>query len=62
MGRLALLLYCEVRRWARQAGEQTLAQQASALIVDAPSASREDFLALVDRMIAQLEAVHVRQI
>lgn len=60
LGRLALLLYCEVRRWARQAGEQALAQQASALIVDGPSASREDYLARVDRMIAELEAVHVR--
>lgn len=60
LGRLALLLYCEVRRWARQAGEQALAQEASALIVDGPSASREEYLALVDRMISELEAVHVR--
>jgi hypothetical protein len=60
LGRLALLLYCEVRRWARQAGEQALAQQASALMVDGPSASREEYLARVDRMISELEAVHVR--
>lgn len=62
MGRLALLLYCEVRRWARQAGEQALAQRASALMVDGPSNSREEFLAQVDRLIGELEAAHVRQV
>jgi hypothetical protein len=62
MGRLALVLYCEVRRWARQAGEQALAQQTSALMVDGPLASREEFLAQVDRLIGELEAAHVRQV
>jgi hypothetical protein len=62
LGRLALVLYCEVRRWARQAGEQALAQQASALMLDGPWASREDFLAQVDRLIGELEAAHVRQV
>jgi hypothetical protein len=60
MGRLALVLYCEVRRWARQAGEQALAQQASALMIDGPLASREDFLVQVDRLIGELEAAHGR--
>lgn len=62
VGRLALVLYCEVRRWARQAGEQALAQRASALMIDGPLSSREEFLAQVDRLIGELEAAHVRQI
>jgi hypothetical protein len=62
MGRLALVLYCEVLRWARQAGEPALAQQASALMVDGPLASREEFLAQVDRLIGELEAAHERQV
>lgn len=62
MGRLALVLYCEVRRWARQAGEQALAQQASALMVEGPLTGREDFLAKVDRLIGELEAAHRRQV
>jgi hypothetical protein len=59
-GPCAVLLHCEVRRWARQAGEQALAQQASALMLDGPLASREEFLAQVDRLIGELEAAHVR--
>jgi hypothetical protein len=62
MGRLALVLYCEVRRWARQAGEEALAQQVCALMVDGPLASREEFLAQVDRLIGELEAAHERQV
>jgi len=62
LGRLALLVYCEVRRWARQAGERDLAQRAAALMIDSPSASREEFLARVDRLVAELEAAHARQV
>ena len=36
MGRLALLSYCEVRRWARQAGEQALAEHSFEMIVRSP--------------------------
>jgi hypothetical protein len=55
LGRLALLSYCEVRRWARMAGYQRLAEHASELITHAPHASREEFLAEVDGLIAELE-------
>lgn len=58
LGRLALLAYCEVRRWARQAEAQELAQHSSALVNNFPHASRDDFLAGVDELIAELE--HVR--
>jgi hypothetical protein len=54
LGRLALLAYCEVRRWARMAGEGELAAHASAMITRVPYANREEFLAQVDDLIAEL--------
>ena len=57
LGRLALLIYCEVRCWARQANEATLAAHAGAMFTEQPHVNREDFLAQVDSMIAQLSAV-----
>ncbi len=55
LGRLALLSYCEVRRWARMAGAERLAEHSSALITHAPHANREEFLAHVDQLIIELE-------
>ena len=51
LGRLALLAYCEVRRWARMAGDQRLADHSSELITHGPHATREEFLARVDELI-----------
>ena len=55
LGRLALVAYCEVRRWARQAEAQELAMHSSALVSNFPHASRDDFLQAVDALIAELE-------
>lgn len=55
LGRLALLSYCEVRRWARMAGDDGLAEHSSQLITHGPHASREQFLAHVDTLIDELE-------
>ena len=60
LGRLALLAYCEVRRWARQAGEPGIAASSLALITDHPAPSRSEFLRRVDDLIAELEAVRRR--
>lgn len=60
LGRLALLAYCEVRRWARVAGEEDLAEQATVLITHSPQVSREAFLNQVDGLIVQLEKAHTR--
>jgi hypothetical protein len=60
LGRLALLAYCEVRRWARQAGEPGLAASSLALITDHPAPSRSEFLRRVDDLIRELEAVRQR--
>lgn len=60
LGRLALLAYCEVRRWARDAGDAALADHASHLITGSPHASREAFLAQIDTLIHELEDMPAR--
>lgn len=62
MSRLALLAWCEVRRWARQAGEHDLAERSAELVTRSPQASREQFMAEVDELIAQLQQAHGRLI
>ena len=54
LGRLALLAYCEVRRWARQAGELALAEHSTEMFTEHPHASRDEFLHMVDGLIAEL--------
>lgn len=60
MSRLALLAYCEVRRWARQAGEEALADRSADLVTRNPQASREQFMTEIDELIVQLQQVHHR--
>jgi hypothetical protein len=60
LGRLALLSYCEVRRWARLAGEQALAEHSAGLITQAPLTSRDEFLSHVDGLILELEQARAR--
>lgn len=60
MGRLALLAYCEVRRWARQAGEDALAEQSTELFTRHPHASRTQFMQQIDALITELESTHAR--
>lgn len=60
MGRLALLAYCEVRRWARQAGEEVLAERSADLVTRNPQANREQFMTEIDELIEQLHQVHQR--
>ena len=55
LGRLALLSYCDVRRWARLARKEALAQRSWRLVVDMPYATRETFLAEVDCLIREAE-------
>ncbi len=60
VGRLALVAYCEVRRWARQAGEQALAEHSAELVMQSPHPSRDEFLSRVDDLIDELESVRRR--
>jgi hypothetical protein len=55
LGRLALLSYCEVRRWARLAGNEQLAEHSTEVVTNAPPASREVFLGRIDSLIVELE-------
>lgn len=57
LGRLALLTYWEVRRWARAARQELLAEHAARAITHHPHATRDEFLAIVDGVIAELESV-----
>src|SRR5690242_18672319 len=41
LGRLALLSYCDMRRWARVARREGLAQRSHQLVLNCPHASRE---------------------
>ncbi len=55
LGRLAFIAYCEVRRWARTAGEAALADHSSQVIIGSPHDSREAFLEHIDGLIEALE-------
>lgn len=55
LGRLALLAYCEVRSWARQAGESCISEHSTQIFTQDPCVSKEDFLGKVDLLIAALE-------
>jgi hypothetical protein len=55
LGRLALLAYCEVRSWARQAGKADIAEWATRMFTENPCVSKDEFLAKVDTLIAALE-------
>lgn len=58
LGRLAFIAYCEVRRWARAADEPEIAEHASELMTDHVPASRKLFLAQIDCLILELDALH----
>jgi hypothetical protein len=58
IGHLALVAYWEVRRWARVARLDALAKRAESVITEHPHATREEFLAVIDEVIAELERVH----
>ena len=60
LGRLALLAYCDVRRWAREAGEMGVAHQSSAIFTNQPHANKDAFLEQVDELIAELQQVRPR--
>ena len=60
LGRLALLAYCDVRCWARQAGETDVAQRSTAIFTEQPHGSKEEFLKQVDHLISDLQQIRPR--
>ena len=55
LGRLALLAYCEVRSWARQAGKTDIADWDARMFTENPCVSKDEFLDKIDTLIAALE-------
>jgi hypothetical protein len=64
LGRVALLVYWGLRRWARNAGKHNLAARANDLFLATPFPDRETFLREVDELIAEAEGelCHLGQI
>ena len=59
LGRLVHLTYWDVRKWARWAHRDALAERAADLVREQPQPSRSAFLAIVDDVIAELERIRV---
>ena len=55
LGRLALLAFCDVKRWARLAGKHEVADTALQMFSAIPCISKVDFLQSIDKLIAMLE-------
>ena len=51
VGRLALLTFCDLRRWARLAKRGALAEHANAIFLRTPYADRDSFLEDVDALV-----------
>lgn len=60
LGRLALIAYCEVRRWARMVGEHDVSEHSASMLIDQPHGSREAFVEQVDELICELEQARSR--
>lgn len=55
LGRLALLVYCEVKNWARRAGKPDIADDVSRIFTESPCVCKEEFLLNIDSLIVALE-------
>jgi hypothetical protein len=61
LGRLAHVTYWDVRKWARWAHRDALAERAADLIRAQPQPNREAFLAIVDEVIAEMERIRAEE-
>ena len=59
LGRLAFVTYWDVRKWARWAGRDALAERASDMISMQPLPTKAQFLEIVDAVISELEQIRV---
>jgi hypothetical protein len=60
LGRLAVVAYFDVHRWALQAGELGVAEQSKVMFTSQPHASRAAFLEQVDSLLLELEQAQSR--
>jgi hypothetical protein len=56
LGRLALLAYCDVKRWAREAGKSDVADMALRMFAEKPCLSKEAFLCGIDQLLGSLQS------
>jgi hypothetical protein len=59
LGRLALVVHCDLRRWARVANRELLAKHSQELVLTCPQATREEYLRQIDQLIREAERVYV---
>jgi len=60
-GRLVHLTYWDVRKWARFAHRDALAERAADIIREQPLPSRAEFLEIVDDVIEELERIRIEE-
>ncbi len=58
LGRLALVAYCDVRPWARKAGQPELAELLSDMMTGSPHTTRSAFLDHIDQLIFELLRIY----
>jgi len=58
LGRLALLVHCDLRRWARAAKQEDLAAHSQELVLTCPYATRHEFIHRIDQLIGEAQKVH----
>ena len=58
LGRLALVVHWNLRRWARVANRELLAKHAQELVLTCPQDTREEYLHRIDQLISEAERVH----
>lgn len=55
VGKLALLVYCDVKRWARHAGKGDVADLVMRMFSESSCKSKGDFLQDIDELLGSLE-------
>jgi hypothetical protein len=60
LGRLALVVHCDLRRWARAAKQELLAARCQDLVLSCPQSTREAFFERIDVLIREAEKSHAR--
>ena len=61
LGRLALVVHCDLRRWARAAKQDLLAARCQDLVLSCPQRTREEFLERIDLLIREAENSHLTE-
>jgi hypothetical protein len=55
VGRLAFLAFCDVKAWARSAGNADVAHTVHQMFLETPYRNKNGFLAEIDNLISTLE-------